>query len=157
MLFVNVWLPALPYLLGSETQMQYYSRFRGGEFLASESLEVVEYLRAHTIAGDSLYIWGFRPEIYYLTGLRPATRFISQFPLVTSWYPREWQQENVDVLWAALPPYVLVLQADNMPWVTGRTEDSNQLLQEYTELNNWLIFSYELETQIGNFFIWRRK
>jgi hypothetical protein len=157
MLLSNVWLPALPYLTGSETQRDYYARFRGGEFLASESLEVVDYLRARVTAGDSLYIWGFRPEIYYLAGLRPATRFISQFPLVTSWYPPEWQQENVDLLWAALPPYVLVLQADNMPWVTGRTEDSNQLLQEYTELNNWLLHNYERETQIGNFFVWRRK
>ncbi len=157
MLIQNVWLPALPYLTGNESQADYYARFRGGEFLASESLEVVDYLRARTTAGDSLYIWGFRPEIYYLADLRPATRFISQFPLVTSWYPPEWQQENVDLLWAALPQYVLVLQADNMPWVTGRTEDSNQLLQEYTELNNWLIYNYERETQIGNFFVWHRK
>jgi 4-amino-4-deoxy-L-arabinose transferase-like glycosyltransferase len=157
MLIQNVWLPALPYITGNESQMDYYARFRGGEFLASESLEVVEYLRAHNVPNDTLYIWGFRPEIYYLAELRPATRFISQFPLVTSWYPPEWQQENVDQLWAALPPYVLVLQADNMPWVTGRTEDSNQLLQEYTELNNWLIYNYERETQIGNFFIWHKK
>ncbi|NWF70845.1 MAG: glycosyltransferase family 39 protein [Chloroflexi bacterium] len=152
-----VWLPALPYLSGQETQMAYYARFRGGEFLASESLQVVNYLQAHMARGDTLYIWGFRPEIYYLGGFRPATRFISQFPLVVSWYPRAWQQENVDALWAAPPPYVLVLQVDNMPWVTGRTEDSNQLLQEYTELNNWLMFNYERETQIGSFFVWRRK
>ncbi|MCA9907880.1 MAG: hypothetical protein KC519_04465, partial [Anaerolineae bacterium] len=73
------------------------------------------------------------------------------------WYPPAWREENVDLLWAALPPYVLILQVDYMPWVTGSEDDSNTLLQSYTELNNWLIYNYERETQIGNFFIWRRK
>ncbi len=148
---------SLPYLLGQQPQVEYYATFQGGEFVADESLLVADYLRERTTPGDSLYIWGFRPEIYYLTGLNPATRFIFQFPLVAEWYPPEWRQENVDVLWAALPPYVLVVQADYMPWVTGSHDDSNTLLQRYTELNNWLIFNYERDTQIGNIFIWRRK
>ncbi len=156
-LAANLWLPALPYLAGQESREAYYSRFRGGEFVADESLAVATYLQERVAPGDSLYIWGFRPEIYYLTSLRPATRFISQFPLVVAGYPAAWRQENVDLLWAALPPYVLVLQGDFMPWVTGRDADSNTLLQEYTELNNWLMFNYERETQIGNFFVWRRK
>ncbi len=156
-LAANLWLPVLPYLAGQESREAYYSRFRGGEFVADESLAVANYLRERVAPGDSLYIWGFRPEIYYLASLRPATRFISQFPLVVEGYPAAWRQENVDLLWAALPPYVLVLQGDFMPWVTGRDADSNTLLQEYPELNNWLMFNYERETQIGNFFIWRRK
>jgi hypothetical protein len=41
--------------------------------------------------------------------------------------------------------------------VTGRDADSNTLLQEYPELNNWLMFNYEREMQIGNFFVWRRR
>jgi hypothetical protein len=156
-LLLELWRPAWPYLSGRQSKLEYYSRFRGGEFVADESQRVVDYLRARTIRGDSLYIWGFRPEVYYLSGLNPATRFIFQFPLVAEWYPVEWQQENVDTLWAALPPYVLILQVDYMPWVTGSHEDSNTLLQSYTELNNWLIYNYERETQIGNFFVWRRK
>jgi len=27
-------------------------------------------------AGGSLYVWGYRPEMYVYTGLRPATRFL---------------------------------------------------------------------------------
>ena len=152
-----VWGPALPYLSGSEDQLAYFDRFQGGEMNAGESQRVVEYLRAHNVPGDSLYIWGFRPEIYYLAGLNPATRFIFQFPLAADWYPQDWRQANVDTLWAALPPYVAVLQADYMPWVTGSHDDSNTLLQRYEELNDWLIYNYEPETQIGNFFLWRRK
>lgn len=157
MLFGRVWLPNMDYLTGAQDRLAYYEGFRGGEFVAGESHRVVDYLRERNVYGDSLFIYGFRAEVYYLTGLRPATRFIFQFPLVGAWYPATWRQENVDVLWAALPPYVLVLRGDFMPWVTGRDLDSNSLLQEDTELNNWLIFNYELDAEIDNFLIYHRK
>ncbi|MGV2437474.1 MAG UNVERIFIED_CONTAM: hypothetical protein LVT10_23355 [Anaerolineae bacterium] len=106
----------------------------GGEYVASESVAMAQWLREHVPPTDTLYIWGFRPEIYYLSQLRPATRFIFQFPLVGAWYPPEWKQENVDVLWASLPPYVLVLQADYMPWVTGRDADYSYPAQRISSL-----------------------
>lgn len=155
--FTTIWRPALPYLSGQQDQLAWFDQFQGGEFNAGESQRVVDYLRARTTPGDSLTIWGFRPEVYYLSGLNPATRFIFQFPLVANWYPPAWRQEHVDVLWAALPPYAIVLQADYMPWVTGSHDDSNTLLQAYEELSDWLIYNYEPDTQIGNFFLWRRK
>ncbi|MCC6805637.1 MAG: glycosyltransferase family 39 protein [Anaerolineae bacterium] len=151
-----IWSRALPYLTGTEDRTAYYSHFQAGEFVADESLRVAEFLRERVTPGDSLFIWGFRPEVYYLSQLNPASRFIFQFPLVADWYPAEWRQQTVDILWAALPPYVLVLQVDYMPWVTGSDEDSNTLLQGYTELNNWLEYNYVRDSQIGNFFIWRR-
>lgn len=154
---IRIWPVTWPYLAGQESQVAYYGRFQAGEFVADESLRVANLLRERVVPGDSLYIWGFRPEVYYLSQLNPPTRFIFQFPLVANWYPPEWREENVEILWAALPPYVLVLQVDYMPWVTGSEEDSNTLLQEYNELNDWLVFNYEFDTQIGNFFIWRRK
>jgi hypothetical protein len=154
---IAVWRPALPYLTGQQDQLAYFDQFQAGEFNAGESQRVVDYLRERTTPGDSLTIWGFRPEVYFLSGLNPATRFIFQFPLVGAWYPPEWRQQHVDTLWAALPPVVAVLQADYMPWVTGSDDDSNTLLQGYEELNDWLIYNYERDTQIGNFFLWRRK
>lgn len=133
------------------------TRFIAGEFDARESWAMAAFLRARVVTGDSLFIWGFRPEIYYLSGLNPAVRFIFQYPLVGDWYPAAWREETVEILWAALPPYVLVLQADYMPWVTGSHDDSATLLQQYDDLNDWLIFNYERDAQIGNFLIWRRK
>ncbi|MDZ4763228.1 MAG: glycosyltransferase family 39 protein [Chloroflexota bacterium] len=146
----------LPYLFGAEHSLTYFSRFQGGEFVADESARVVKFLRERVVTGDSLFIWGFRPEVYYLSGLNPAVRFIFQYPLVADWYPVEWRQQTVDILWAALPPYVLVLQVDYLPWVTGSHDDSNTLLQQYAALNDWLIYNYAPEAQIGNFLIWRR-
>ncbi len=153
---VLLWLRALPYLTGAEDRDSYFSRFQSGEFIADESACMVDFLRARVVPGDSLFIWGFRPEIYYLSGLNPAVRFIFNYPLVADWYPVEWQEETVEILWSALPPYVLVLQVDYLPWVTGSHDDSHTLLQRNTELNNWLMYNYARDAQIGNFLIWRR-
>ncbi len=145
------------YLSGQETRIAYYDRFQANDLKPEQSLQVADYLRQRVQAGDTLYIWGFRPEVYYMANLRPATRFQAHFPLVGTWYPQAWQQENVDLLWAARPPYALVLEDDYMPWVTNRHEDSHQLLQAYTELNNWLIANYDRVDQIGDFIIWKRQ
>lgn len=153
----GIWPGAWGYLTGQEDRAAYEQRFQAGEFVAAESLRAAQFLRERAAPGDSLFIWGFRPEVYYLSGLNPASRFIFHFPLVADWYPAAWREETVAGLWAAMPPYALVLEADYMPWVTGRDEDSHTLLQDYTELNNWLMFNYERETQIGSFLIWRRK
>jgi hypothetical protein len=153
----NTWLPALPYLMGQQSQAQYFRRFQANDLKPWQSLEVVEWLRPRLVPGDSLYIWGFRPEVAFMGGWRPATRFQAQFPLVAPWYPAAWRQENVDVLWAAMPPYVLVMQDDFMPWTTGVDADSHTILQGYTELNNWLIANYERITTLGDFLIWQRK
>lgn len=157
-LLSNTWLRALPYLTGAETQVEYYAHFpEGGDLNPVHSVQVVEYLRPKIAIGDSIYIWGFRPEVAYMGGWRPATRFQAQFPLVVPWFPAAWQQENVETLWAAMPPVVLVVQWDYMPWVTGTNEDSHQLLVRYTELSNWLAANYERDTTIGSFIVWKKK
>jgi 4-amino-4-deoxy-L-arabinose transferase-like glycosyltransferase len=157
LLLVTVTLPTLPYLLGGQPRTEFLSRFTAGEFSARESAEITEFLRQRVAPGDTLFVWGSRPEVYFQSQLRPATRFVSHTQLSATWTPSNWRKENVDVLWAAMPPYALVLQADYFPWVTGNSDDSNTLLQGYTELNNWLIANYERDGQIGNFLIWKRK
>lgn len=158
----DTWIRALPYLTRAEGERAYYrnQNFQANDLKPSESVQIIRYLQRNTVPGDTLYIWGFRPEIYYLAGLRPATRFQAQFPLVADWWQPEWREEVVETLWAALPPYVLVLQSDSMQWVTGKTDDSAWLLahdQRLQDLEDWLIYHYEREETTGDFQIWKRK
>lgn len=153
----STWARAWPYYSGEISQEEFYRQFQANDLKPWESLAVVDYLRERVAPGDTIYIWGFRPEVAYLGGWRPATRYQAHFPLVAPWYPQDWKQNNVDILWAAMPPYALVMMDDYMPWVTDRNEDSHQILQDYTELNNWLIANYERETRIGDFIVWRRQ
>lgn len=156
-LLANTWLPSTAYALGQETQAAYYQRFQANDFKPWESLAIVDYLRPRLAQGDSLYIYGFRPEITYLGAWRHPTRFFSNYGLIDRAYPAEWRQENVNLLWAAMPPYVLVLENDFLPWVNGENADSHSLLQQDTELNNWLMANYERIHKLGDFIIWQRR
>jgi hypothetical protein len=154
----DTWLRAWPYLTGQQSQRAYWRGFQAGDLNAGDSLRIARWLEERTDGGDSVYIWGFRPEVAFLAGLRPATRFQAQFPLVGDRYPQSWKQENVDMLWTVLPGYVLVVRADSMPWVTGTQKDSNTILAEdYKTLEDWLIENYDRDEIIGNFLTWKRK
>lgn len=153
---VTIWGKSWRYISGQQSQYEYWDTFQANDLKPEQSLEMANFLRERVQPGNSLFIWGFRPEVYYMAELWSASRYQAHFPLVAPWYPHEWQQENVDILWAAMPPYVLVLEDDYMSWVTDFDADSHTLLQDYTELNNWLIANYEREGQIGDFIIWRR-
>ncbi|MBK8022669.1 MAG: glycosyltransferase family 39 protein [Chloroflexi bacterium] len=151
----ETWGKALPYLSGQIDRIDYDRQFVAGDVYAHESEQMAQFLRERVAPGDSLFIWGFRPEVYYLSGLNPAVRFIFQFHwrrLVPTGMARPDGRNPV----GRPPPYVLVLEADYLPWVTGSQEDSHTLLLEYTELRNWLEFNYTRDTQIGPFLIWRR-
>jgi 4-amino-4-deoxy-L-arabinose transferase-like glycosyltransferase len=164
-LLKDTWIRAYPLLTGAQDLETYYAdpahNFQGNDFKPWESLRLVRYLERRTQPGDSLFVFGFRPEIYYLSDLRPATRFQAQFPLVADWWPPEWRQEAVDDLWAALPPYVLILQADYMDWVTGKKDQDSATLMAHDDrlqdLEDWLIFNYQEARVIGDFRIWERK
>ena len=153
---LTTWGRSWQYLTNQETQSAYWDNFQANDLKPEESLAIATFLRERVQAGDTLFIWGFRPEVYFMADLIPATRYQAHFSLVAPWYPIGWQQDNVDILWAAMPPYTLVLEDDYMPWVTDFDADSHTLLQDYTELNNWLIANYERDGQIGDFIIWRR-
>lgn len=164
-LLKDTWIGAYPLLTGAQDLETYYNdqryRFQGNDFKPWESLRLMRYLERRTQPGDTLFVFGFRPEIYYLTELRPATRFQAQFPLVADWWPPEWRQEALDDLWGALPPYALILQADYMDWVTGKKDQDSATLMAHDErlqdLEDWLIFNYQEVRVIGDFRIWQRK
>ncbi len=40
-----------------------------------------DWLRGHVAPADRLFVWGQYPHLYYLSGLRPASRYISCYPL----------------------------------------------------------------------------
>lgn len=151
----TTWDDTWRYLTGRETQLDYYSRLWTGPALAADSLRVADYVRERTPSDASLYIFGFRPEVYFMSGMMPPTRFMFLTPVVGSWYPRAWRDELLQALEENPPAYVLVTRNDPLGQITGRDEDSYTLLQEFTRLYDWLGENYVQETEIGDFLVWR--
>jgi hypothetical protein len=48
---------------------------------------VSRYLASHTSLDDRVLVWGNVPEIYWASGLRPASRFIATTSLVAEYHP----------------------------------------------------------------------
>lgn len=157
LLAARTWGPSLQYVAGNQEEAEYLlTNFEfGRRYSAEESERVGEYLKAHTRPGDTLFIWGFRPEVYVMTGLQPATRFIMHYPLAATWSQPEWQEEALQTLQAAPPPYILVMSDDAIPSVLGSEHDSLTLLQQPGDLTDWLRANYAPETQIDTFGVWK--
>jgi hypothetical protein len=126
------------------------------DFSLSADLQVAAYLKQHTAPGTPVFIWGFEPIIYFLADRPPASRFISQQPLVTPWSPPAWREELLRDLAGKQPAYILVVHNDVMPWVTLRPDDSAGELSQYPALDQLLKRDYRLVDTIEDFDIWWR-
>jgi len=127
------------------------------DFSLSADLQVAQFLRQHTAPGTPALVWGFEPIIYFLADRPPASRFISQQPLVTPWSPPEWREELLTDLRRKRPQYILVVHNDVMPWVTLRPYDSAGELAYFAGLADLLRRDYCPEVRIEDFDIWQRR
>src|SRR2546422_4920520 len=62
----------------------------------------IHYLGQHRSPGDGLYIWGIPCLVYYLTGARPPTRFVVNYPLISPWGPPARSEEHTSELQSRL-------------------------------------------------------
>jgi hypothetical protein len=153
---LRTWETGWSYIFDEESKAEYYEDFVIGNFVASDSLLVSRYLDERVDSDENLFIWGFRPDVYYTSGLDPATRIFMNFPLMWDWSPQEWRDETMEQLESDPPPYILVLHDDPMDLITGRGDDDSQdMLRDFSVLNEWLNANYTEEETIGNFIIWR--
>jgi hypothetical protein len=69
---------------------------------------VGRYVRHHSPAGATLFVWGNEPQLYYLADRSPATRFIYLLPLTTPGYVTSGMIDAVRALLEANPPALIV-------------------------------------------------
>jgi hypothetical protein len=126
-----------------------------GDYSYLADVWAAEYVQATTRPGDGVFIWGFEPLVYVLSGRRPPTRFHFAVPLVSPWAPQAWRRELLRDLAAQPPALFLVLQDDAIPWASGRTDDSRRQLAQFPELDAFLHRHYRFERQIEHFRLFR--
>ena len=73
--------------------------------------EVASYVARHVPRGEPIFVWAAEPEIYYLAGRRPATRFVYDYPVEQLPGGRD---ELLEALRAA-PPRLIVTYHDVRP------------------------------------------
>src|SRR5205823_2788101 len=69
-------------------------------------VQVAAYVQAHTQPNERIYIFGYDPLIYLLSGRQSASRFIYSLPLMSDWAPAAWQDEFVADIVRTRPTYI---------------------------------------------------
>jgi hypothetical protein len=123
---------------------------------AGANRQVAAWLRAHTSQDSTLYIWGFEPEIYDLSGRRPASRYVYNVPQRVSW-ATDTRQVLLRELEASKPEVILVTHHDVFPAVTGSRYDSADSLREFPELESLIRNRYWQVNTIEDFDIYQRR
>ncbi len=143
------------YLTGRTPRSVLLSRWdRHGDFSLRADREVASFLQRHTGEGDSIFVWGFEPLIYFLADRRPASRFLYTVPLVTAWSPPEWRSELIRDLTQNQPAFIIVAHNDVLPWMTGRRDDSAAQVHSFGEFRSILDRHYRNVGRIEDFDIY---
>jgi hypothetical protein len=120
-------------------------------------LQVIQALGRLSAPGDGVFVWGTAPLIYYMTGRRPPTRFISAVGLVSPWCPPAWREELVRDLEKSPPAFIVVAQHDNIEMLTYTPLDSEQYLSVYPRLAHFISGSYDFKAAFPDFKLYCRK
>jgi hypothetical protein len=120
-------------------------------FMIENTFKAVDYVKSNTDKSDGVYVWGFDPLIYYLSGRECVSRFIYNYPLYWKENDREFQKEFMNKLNSHAPKLILVSQNDPLYFISGYHEDSRQILNRFPEFKNFLDNNYAFKTQINNF------
>jgi hypothetical protein len=118
-------------------------------------MKVLRLLRTDSSPGDGLYVWGTAPLLYFLSGLRPPTRFIPNHPLMSPWAPAAWKQELIADLRKSPPAFLVVARQDSTESVTSTHLDSEQYLQVFRELQEVISSFYQPEATFDEFVVYR--
>jgi hypothetical protein len=113
--------------------------------------KVADYLRQHLAPEQSVYIWGFEPMIYDMSGRRPASRYIYDVPQRVAWARDAARGELMTDLIAHPPGAVVVEHRDVFPAVTGDAIDSADSLRSFPAFSAWLADGYQLAVTIEDF------
>jgi hypothetical protein len=144
-------------LTGTLSLQGYYTQLDSlqGDFTFATTQAVVDYIQQHTTPQDTIYIWGSEPLIYFLADRSSPTRYTFNVPLLASWGKPSWREELVHDLVRSRPRYFIVVERDEMPWTTGRTEDSKTLLEEFPALKTFLVQNYKEEKRFNQFILYK--
>ncbi|MGE5784087.1 MAG: ArnT family glycosyltransferase [Myxococcales bacterium] len=130
---------------------------RAADYDLAADRKVAEWVEQNTEPRDAILVWGFEPVIYWLTGRRPATRFIYNVPQRSPWQTEVSQRIYFDEVRASRPTAIVVQHHDVFPGVTGYTTDSAADLARFPELERYVADGFEFETSIEDFDLYRRK
>jgi hypothetical protein len=130
------------YMKGEKTLQQVYIEkgfTSDSAFMIGNTFNAVDYIKNNTTESDGIYVWGFDPLIYYLSGRHCVSRFIYNFPLYWKENNEEFQKEFLADLNKDKPRIILLSQRDPLYFISGYKEDSKSMLERFSGFKSFLM------------------
>jgi hypothetical protein len=122
-----------------------------------DQMAVIDYLKRDSAPQDEVYIWGTAPAINFLSQRRPATRFVSNLGLISPWGLGRWRIELVHDLRKKPPRFIVVARHDPISGVSYTQRDSEEMLQSFPALAEFIGSRYRPAKNFNDFEIYRLK
>ena len=124
-------------LIGTTAEQQAIQLYgAAGKRYFAPAAEVAAYVRAHTEADDSIYIFAAEPEVYVLAQRRSASRYIYDYPLgLLAEAPAELSRELT-----ANPPKLVITYMDLRPEILT-TDPYLSQFSKLAEIDGYEIFA----------------
>ncbi len=145
------------YLSGRQSRAGYYAHFQYEEQAEPETAAVASYLRSHTKSWEPIQVWGMAAAIYVQSQRWPPTRFGTSQGLVAGGdnaWRRRYRTEFLTAFKRALPAYVVESNAAKCALAPGETK---YCLRSFPELQAVVAARYELDRDVGEFTLYRRR
>jgi hypothetical protein len=144
------------HVAGSVSRAEWLQGYTWGrrDWSAIEIAATGAWLRQRAEPQDRLFVWGFEPGIYLSSGLRPATRWIYDYPLTVALDPAQKRAGLAEIA-VSLPQtrWWVVMSADRNAL---ESQPSDAQLLAIPELISALQRDYTLVERVGDAAIYQR-
>jgi Dolichyl-phosphate-mannose-protein mannosyltransferase len=131
--------------------------YKASDFSLGTDRRTGHRVSALTSAGDSVFVWGFEPHVYWFSGRRPASRYLYDVPQRTVWERAAARADLLLDLGRNPPRVVVVEHGDIFGFVTGDDLDSHRALETFPELAEILARDYEFAEGVDDLDLYVRR
>ncbi len=142
------------YLSGKQTLKEVYIKngfTSDSVFMVSKTLNAVDYVNQNTNITDKVFVWGYDPLVYYLTGRECVSRFVYHIPLLWKAENAGFRKEFMVEMNKTNPKLIIIASNDPLYYISGYNEDSKQLLERFPEFKNFIDTKYSFKKRIDDY------
>jgi hypothetical protein len=142
------------FLTGKQTLKEVYIKngfTSDSVFMVSKTFNAVDYVNQNTNITDKVFVWGYDPLVYYLTGRECVSRFVYHIPLLWKAENTGFRKEFIAEMNKANPKLIIIASNDPLYYISGYNEDSKQLLERFPEFKNYIDTKYTFKKRIGDY------
>ena len=128
--------------------------YAAADFNLDTDLRTARFVELHTLPGESIFVWGFEPHVYWFSGRRSASRYLYDVPQRVAWAKEREREVLMRDLEKSRPAAIVVEHRDVFPVVTGDAIDSADTLKDFPALTAMLDSRFEFSSTIEDFDIY---